>query len=220
MTPTPEAHAMAQARQFLAFADSLEQHEFPTSPEQRRRALEALVRLTVQVMLTGNLTATARGDATAFHFAPEALFDQPLTRSGQTYDQLVRMAPCTETIPLDGGLLFTAPWSQERYRRALLRSGPGWRSTTWAPQEDQSSFLYLPWRLVYVDAGNHSAASGFLLRDGMLRPDVAYDLSAVLREVQLTDQGIARRDDGRIVGRSREWPVLALLGLGQRLLSL
>ena len=212
--------AAQDALSFLAFADELASHEFPTSPPQQRRALLGLTRLAVQQLLTARLVAVPLGRTTPTGDPFSGLFSLPLTLSGTTYDDLLQYAPAQEEVPLGPGLLLTAPWNARRYRRALLRSGPEWRSPVFTPQGDQSSVLYLPWGLLCVDNGNHSAASGWLWGDGVLRPEDTADLSPVLALIELTPRGVVRREDGQLIGSSSEWAALALLGLGQRLCAL
>lgn len=53
----------------------------------------------------------------------------------------------------------------------------------------------------------------------MLRPENAYDLTRVLERVDLSPEGLVRLDDGLLIGSTGEWPILALIGLGKRLLQ-
>lgn len=212
--------AAADALHYLAFADKCLQHEFPTTTEQQRQALLSLSRLAVQSMLTERLTAVPLGKVGTGDGTLEAVFDLPLTSTGLTFSELVKEQPNSEEVKLDSGLLLTSPWDEERYRRALLRSGPEWRSSTFSPQRDQDSSLYLPWRLVQVDNGNHSAASGWLWGDGILKPEKVYDYGPALELIDISPDGVVRQEDGFLIGSTTEWPILALLGIGKRLMAL
>lgn len=211
--------AAEKALKFVNYAKSLKDHEYPNSPEQQRQALHALVKLCVQVMLTERLTAVPLGAEAAESDPFQDFFTLPLTRTGKTWDALVIKRSVETRVPLVSGLLITSPWEDERYNRALLRSGPGWHTSQWEPQDDQSSILHFPWGVICIENGNHSAASGYLVGDGVLSADLQYDWSEVLPLVELTREGISRVEDQVLIGSSSEWPLLALMGLGQFLLT-
>ena len=137
----------------------------------------------------------------------------------QDFHDLAHLVPHNAPVNLSDGLIWTAPWEPERYRRALLRSGPSWYERAWAQQDDQDGTVYLPWGLYCVGNGNHSAASGILRGDGQLTPEETFDLRPVLERVDLNEHGLIRVDTGALVATSTDWPVLALVGLGKRLLD-
>jgi hypothetical protein len=222
LTPSAETHQAAlRARRIFTFAQSLKDHPFPTSSAQRRQGLMGLVALCVRYRQAELLAAPWLGRASAGASDPFfQLFQGSLDGAGHTYDSLTIEVESTGTIRLSDGLILTSPWDSQRYARALLRSGPGWRSTPWQPQGDQDGVLYLPWGLYCTGNGNHSQASGILWGDGEIVLQDAVDLSEVLRRVRLEDQGMVREDTGELVAVSEHWSILALIGLGKLLLEM
>lgn len=212
--------AATQALRFLAFADQLSQHPFPVASGEHRQALLALVRLCVRHHQTALLVAPVLGDDDGPEGDPfNSLFFGALDEEGQDFHDLAQLVPYNAPVNLSDGLIWTAPWEPEHYRRALLRSGPGWYERAWAQQDDQDGTVYLPWGLYCVGNGNHSAASGILRGDGQLTPEETFDLRLVLERVDLNEHGLIRVDTGALVATSTDWPVLALIGLGKRLLE-
>lgn len=212
--------AAAVALRFLSYAASVAQHPYPLAPQHALQALSALVTLCVRQYQADLLAAPIieRGHAAASDpFG--SLFHGPLDVEGHDFSALASWHEQSTTINLKDGLIWTSPWEPERYRRALLRSGPGWRQTAWQQQNDQTGIVYLPWGLYCVENGNHSAASGILQRDGVLMAHNICNLSPVLQRVELAEQGIVRKDTGALVGTHSAWPVLALIGLGKLLIA-
>lgn len=183
------------------------------------KGLESLVALCVRYHQTTLLAAALveaggrAGEGDVFG----RLFLGPLDEDGHTFSDLLDGRP-PRPVRLSDGLILTAPWAHERSERALLRAGPKWRTgTEWRQWPDQTTTQYFPWGLHCVHNGNHSAMSGILWGDGELLATSAYDLGRVLDRVRLSGQGIVREHDGRLVGTSEHWPVLALVGLGKLL---
>lgn len=212
--------AAATARRFLTFAQSLTHHKFPVEPHQATQALNALVTLCVRHYQAELLAAPLIGAGHAADSDPlGSLFHGPLDAEGHDFFALAPWREEPTTIHLRDGLIWTSPWEPERYRRALLRSGPRWRQTAWQQQNDQTGVVYLPWGLYCVENGNHSTASGLLQGDGVLVAHDVCDLTPVLHRVELGEQGIVRGDTGALVGTHEAWSVLALIGLGKLLLT-
>ena len=212
--------AAATARQFLTFAKSLADHSSPVGPQQAMQALNALVALCVRQYQAELLTAPLIGRGHAADSDPFAsLFHGPLDAEGRNFFALAHWREEPTALQLKDGLIWASPWEPERYRRALLRSGPGWRQTTWKQHNDQTGVVYLPWGLYCVENGNHSAASGILQGDGVLVAHDVCDLTPVLQRVELGEQGIVREDTGALVGTHEAWSVLALIGLGKLLVA-
>lgn len=214
------SRAAAQALQFLNFADELAHHPFPVAPGEHRQALLALIRLCVRHQQSALLIAPLLGEDDGPDGDPfDSLFFGALDEEGQNFHDLAQLVPQNIPVNLSDGLIWTAPWEVERYQRALLRSGPGWYERTWIQQDDQDGTVYLPWGLYCVGNGNHSAASGILRGDGHLTPETTFDLRLVLERINLNEHGLIRVDTGALVATSTDWPVLALVGLGKRLLD-
>lgn len=100
-----------------------------------------------------------------------------------------------------------------------MRSGNGWRDSTWQSCDDRTAYVLLPWRIGVVDNGNHSIASGVLWDDGQLEPSWSVNFSDRLRVVRVGEAGL-ESTTGAFIGSSDSWAVLALVGLGQLLLEL
>jgi hypothetical protein len=212
--------AAKQALTFLGHADALKSRPYPTTPASYRRALMGLVRLCILSLQGPLLADSLLGNDMKRDVELAHLFYGPLNCVGEQLDDLWVAVPVPGPVQLSDGLVLTRPWKPERYARALLRSGPCWRDATWAQQGDQTQELHLPWGILDVGDGNHSAASGLLLGDGQLEAEIAWDWTPALACVDVNAPGLIRTDTGKLISPSAHWELLALVGLGKRLAAL
>ena len=59
-----------------------------------------------------------------------------------------------------------------------------------------------------------------MLGNGQLEAEVAWDWTPALACVDVSGSGLTRVDTGRLVSPSSHWELLALVGLGKRLVAL
>lgn len=230
--PTEEDLAQQEAAhtalKVVQFARETMREGREASPEQRRMALQSVIKICVQQFQAERMAKVLVGrHADAQDSNPfEALFrsHSRLDPRVRALRDLTRERKGEAVVRLADGLAITAPWRTDRLGWALLRYGTGWgRSRSafrWQQQSDQSGTVYLPWGIYCVGNGNHSAASGMFWGDGELRTAHISDWTPLLEQVRLTQKGLVRVEDTeRVVLASSAWPILALIGLGPLLIE-
>ncbi|MEF2278370.1 DUF6710 family protein [Deinococcus sp. YIM 134068] len=228
--PTEEALAQQEAARtalkVVQFAREMLREGREASPEQRRMALQSMVKICVQQFQAERMAEVLVGrHADAQDSDPfKALFrsHSRLNPHVRALHDLIRDRRGEAVVRLADGLSITAPWHTDRLGRALLRYGMEWgrRNYQWRQQPDQSGTVYLPWGIYCVGKGNHSAASGMFWGDGELKTTQISDWTPLLEHVRLTKKGLVRTEDPeRVVLASAAWPILALIGLGPLLIE-
>lgn len=98
---------------------------------------------------------------------------------------LINLADEKYRVYLAKDIVLPCPWHRDRVVSALARIGSG---KTFGPWEQDFAnhhlTLWLPWRIAFVNGGNHSITAGIIAGEGSLLPEEVYDMSHIFQKVR------------------------------------
>lgn len=130
----------------------------------------------------------------------------------------VRMEPEQFRVSLTCDIVLTTPWTRKGFASALSHIGSGKSSGPWRQDSNHDVTLLLPWRIAFVNGGNHSIAAGILGNEGTVKPSTVLDFSPLFRLVACDGKNYFDIASGRPVARMENGRMGALFEIG-RLMS-
>lgn len=82
-------------------------------------------------------------------------------------------------VNLTRDIVLPTPWNRERYLNAISTIGVGRRSGEWTQDHNHRISVWLPWKISFVQGGNHSITAGILAGEGEIHTTDVYDFSPI-----------------------------------------
>jgi len=118
-------------------------------------------------------------------------------------------------LSLTDDLVLPWPWSYNRYIDAVnnysTKQGKPWQQDT----GNHYVSLWLPWRIGFVEGGNHSITAGIMAREGQLIPEHVYDMSFLFDRIR-TD-GLDWYLNEKKIQPVKRYQTAAIFELGRKL---
>lgn len=143
----------------------------------------------------------------------------PVTATGISLSALPKEQTKT-VVDLAETPIFPEPWCRWRLHTAMANIGTG---RPWGPwkqdKKNHHGIAWMPWPIVWVDNGNHSAAAAMLQGRGKFTCAETIDLSPVLDAVMTDGRHWFRTNDRSPFAKVRSLPMSGIFVIGQRLLA-
>lgn len=112
--------------------------------------------------------------------------------------------------------VFPCPWHRDRIVSAFAHIGSGKTCGQWKQDfTNHHLTLWLPWRIAFVNGGNHSITAGIAAGEGVLQPDEVFDLSHVLEQVRCDGLYYRSIENGTILAEVKDPRVAAVFEIGR-----
>lgn len=124
------------------------------------------------------------------------------------------------SIDLASDTVFPVPWHRDRYANALGTIGRGKSLGAWKvfPMNHAIS-IWIPWKIAFVDGGNHSIAAGILAGEGHISVETIFDLRPVLAAFHCDGRHYFRTATGERVAKVTDPRRAAVFEIGRILLK-
>lgn len=104
--------------------------------------------------------------------------------SAFSFERLAAVDPDGYEVDLARDVVLPTMWHRQSVASAFGAIGTGLKCGSWRQDTNHQVSLWLPWRIAFVNNGNHSIAVGILRAEGKLKPASVYDLTSILRGVR------------------------------------
>jgi hypothetical protein len=145
----------------------------------------------------------------------------PLNEAGDCLESLMRPIKKGLKVDMNDAVVLPATWERWRFFGALAKIGKG---RPWGPwkhdKRNHFAQAWLPWPIVWVTNGNHSAMAGLVRGGGVLKCEETFDLSAVLNAVTTDGKRWYRADTRKAFAEVRSLPMAGIFVIGQRLTAI
>ena len=140
------------------------------------------------------------------HGAPSPIDGQTLFmgEAGQDLFSLsepIEVDPSGFEVDLARDMVLPTMWNRKSVASALGSIGADLMCGSWRQDSNHRVSLWLPWRMAFVENGNHSIAAGILRAEGKLKPSSVYDLTPVLRDIHCDGSTYFLSSNRRAVGK-------------------
>ncbi len=153
---------------------------------------------------------------------PACWFDRSLalTPDGRAFDDLVPQRPTDRIVSLATAVVLTGPWSRACLARVLARIGAGRPWGAWRGDPlNHAAIIWLPWGLVEMINGLHSAIAGAALSKGVFRATVVCDVGPLYEHVACDGRYYTRRHDGAVLAQVEDVQWATLFEIGRLMLE-
>ncbi|MCY1168782.1 hypothetical protein D9M73_87870 [compost metagenome] len=180
-------------------------------------ALRELVRALLLPLQAEHMVAVAEQ---VQHDAPaEIRYWDFFFRIENSSDYYLRSTP-REVLTLGRDVLLPTVWNRSRYFNALALIGTGKSLGPWSQDEDNHSVsLLLPWRIGFVNGGNHSITAGILMSEGEVVASEVFDMTALLQRVRCDGKTYREIDTNRVLGEVTDARRAAVFEIGRLMLN-
>lgn len=144
-----------------------------------------------------------------------------LNVNGDTLTTLMLPKKRRVKVDMNDAIVLPATWERWRFFGALAKIGEGRPWGAW--KHDKSNHFaqaWLPWPIVWVKNGNHSAMAGLVRGGGVLTCEEAFDFSPVFGAVTTDGRRWYRADTQKSFANVRSLPMAGIFVVGQRLAAL
>lgn len=154
------------------------------------------------------------------HAAPAAIEDWRFFMgtegaSAFSFEQLATVDSDGFEVDLARDLVLPTTWRRQSVASAFGAIGAGLKCGPWRQDTNHQVSLWLPWRIAFVNNGNHSIAVGILRAEGKLKPASVYDLTPVLRAVRSDGKRYLSALGGQPVAAVADQRVAAVWEIGR-----
>lgn len=181
------------------------------------RGLHAFVAAILRPLQSEQILAAAERPQ---HTAPAAIEDWKFFMgtagaSAFSFEQLAVVDTDGFEVDLARDLVLPTMWHRQSVASAFGAIGTGLKCGPWRQDTNHQVSLWLPWRIAFVNNGNHSIAVGILRAEGKLKPTSVYDLTPVLRAVRSDGERYLSVLDSRHVAAVGDQRVAAVWEIGR-----
>lgn len=154
------------------------------------------------------------------HSAPAAIEDWTFFMgtagaAAFSFDQLAVVDAKGFEVDLARDLVLPTMWHRQSVVSAFGAIGAGLECGPWRQDPNHQVSLWLPWRIAFVNNGNHSIAAGILRAEGKLEPTSVYDLTPVLRTIRSDGASYLTVLGGRPVATVGDQRIAAVWEIGR-----
>ncbi|HFQ5086693.1 TPA: DUF6710 family protein [Vibrio vulnificus] len=160
-----------------------------------------------------NLRALEKNDSTPFTIGD--LFHPMMERC------LLEKA---KTLPNEGlivdladDVVFAWPWSKTRYLENLDYFSDN--NVVWTQDYNHAVVLVMPWRIAFVECGNHSIFSGVVYGKGKVVPQKVIDATCLLTKFKTDGDDWIDTESSEKIGQVENYRNAAVFELGRLLIS-
>ena len=112
------------------------------------------------------------------------------------------------------------PWRKQRLKNVIKETGPEWVNTEWRQDPNHSIELWLPWRLAFVNNGNHSITAGIFCSGAKVIPDQVYDMSYIFTIIECDGRNYMNKRTDTILTPMLDPRIGAIFEIGRLIHSL
>ncbi|MDP9472234.1 MAG: hypothetical protein M3Q71_16470 [Chloroflexota bacterium] len=128
--------------------------------------------------------------------------------------------PTDRIVSLATDVVLTGPWSRACLARVLARIGAGRPWGAWRGDPlNHAAIIWLPWGLVEMINGLHSAIAGAALSKGVFRATVVCDVGPLYEHVACDGRYYTRRHDGAVLAQVEDVQWATLFEIGRLMLE-
>lgn len=135
--------------------------------------------------------------------------------SAFSFERLAAVDPDGYEVDLARDLVLPTMWHRQSVASAFGAIGNGLKCGPWRQDTNHQVSLWLPWRIAFVNNGNHSIAAGIVRAEGVLKPASVYDLTSVLRAVRSDGARYLSVPGGQHLAAVRDQRVAAVWEIGR-----
>jgi hypothetical protein len=193
-----------------------------TAEEHGARALKgltlALIRI-IQAEILKALFLDARPGKTADDCPNTLLWDSSIAIGcdGATMSDLLHFEKGSITLDIAHSAVIPQPWEHWRLARALQNLGPDGIDGVWRQMSNTHAVAWMPWPLVWIDNGNHTAMATIVTHNGTLEVSEWLDAKELLLSVYCDGINWLRVDDDQIIAPVQSLPMAGIFEIGRRL---
>ena len=165
------------------------------------RGLHAFVVAILRPLQSEHIIAAAER---AQHAAPPSFYDWSFFMGSEVkgvfdFGCLKSLDSDDFEVDLARDLALPTMWNRQSVASAFGAIGAGLKCGSWRQDPNHSVALWLPWRIAFVNNGNHSIAAGVIRAEGKLKPSSVFNLEPQLREIRCDGRNFMRVADGTVV---------------------
>jgi hypothetical protein len=106
-------------------------------------------------------------------------------------------------------------WHRQSVASAFAAIGTGLKSGPWRQDGNHLVCLCLPWRIAFVNGGNHSIAAGILSAEGVVKSSSVYDLTPLLKVIYCDGFNYRKVSDGSVIAVVDDERIAAVWEIGR-----
>lgn len=186
------------------------------------KGLHAFVVAILRPLQSQHIIAAAERTA---HAAPPSIDDWsffmgPDVRGVFDFGALQALDAGDFEVDLAKDLTLPTMWNRQSVASAFGAIGAGLKCGDWRQDPNHSVTLWLPWRIAFVNNGNHSIAAGVIRSEGRLKPSTVVNLEPQLREIRCDGRNFIRVAGGAAVAPVHDPRLAAVWEIGRLMCSL
>lgn len=121
---------------------------------------------------------------------------------------------------LNRDVLLPCPWERGRFARALSIIGSGKKLGTWRHDPDNHYVsLWLPWRIGFIEGGNHSITAGIVAGEGCITPEEVTDFSHIFDEIVCDGEFYRDARTGQKLAEVKNADIAAVFEIGRLIIQ-
>ena len=118
-------------------------------------------------------------------------------------------------VDLSKDIVLPTPWKRRGYENTLANIGSGKVMGDWRQDSNHCVAVWWPWRIAFVNGGNHSITAGILSGEGVLTATDVYDLTPIFDRVNCDGRVYREFGTGRILGLVNDTRRAAVFEIGR-----
>ncbi|TVT73154.1 MAG: hypothetical protein FHP92_14710 [Denitromonas halophila] len=122
-------------------------------------------------------------------------------------------------LDLKQDIILPTPWVRARFASALSHIGQGRAMGAWKEDTNHVIALWLPWRIGFVNGGNHSITAGILRGEGTVTARDVFDMSPLLERVTCDGDRYFDTVKNRVVGEVQDHRRAAVFEIGRLIMQ-
>lgn len=121
---------------------------------------------------------------------------------------------------LNSDTLLPCPWERGRIARSLSMIGSGKEWGNWEQDPDNHFVsLWLPWRIGFVEGGNHSITAGIIAGEGTITPEQVTDFSHIFNEILCDGEFYRDAKTGQEIAKVISPDIAAVFEIGRLMIG-
>lgn len=133
--------------------------------------------------------------------------------------KLSRVANDNAVIDLAKDLVLPTPWHPLSLASCFTSFTNDRNGGPWREDNNHSVELWLPWRIGFVNGGNHSITAGILRSEGSIKPSYVFDLSEKIKQVKTDGINFISVETNKVICPVQNQRVAAVWEIGRMMLE-